>query len=53
MEQKSTKSNKVAIRVILDEEVARKFNIIKSHKGIKNNTEIIRLLIAEEFARSA
>ena len=53
MEQKSTKSNKVGIRVILDEEVARKFNIIKSHKGIKNNTELIRLLIAEEFARSA
>lgn len=53
MEQKSTKSNnEITIRVVLDEEVARKFNIIKLHKGIKNNTELIRLLIAEEFARS-
>ena len=52
MEQKSYKSNKVSIRVVLDDEVARKFDIIKSHKGIKNNTELIRLLIAEEFARS-
>ena len=52
MEQKVSKSYRIAIRVVLDDEVARKFNILKSRKGIKNNTELIRLLIAEEFARS-
>jgi len=51
--QKSTNDNKVAIRVTLEGDIARKFNIIKTRKGIKNNTELIRLLIAEEFARSA
>jgi len=52
MEQKNTFNNKVVIRVILEGDLARKFNLIKSRKGIKNNTELIRLLIAEEFARS-
>ncbi len=53
MEQKDTLSNKVAIKVVLEGDLAKKFNLIKSRKGIKNNTELIRLLIAEEFARSA
>jgi len=53
MAQKSTNNNRIAIRVVLEGDLARKFNLIKSRKGIKNNTELIRLLIAEEFARSA
>lgn len=53
MEQKSTKDNKIVIRVTLDGDIVKKFNIIKTRKGIKNNTELIRLLIAEEFARSS
>jgi metal-responsive CopG/Arc/MetJ family transcriptional regulator len=52
MEQKDTFSNKIAIRVTLEGDLARKFDLIKSRKGVKNNTELIRLLIAEEFARS-
>ena len=52
MEQKDTKNNKIVIRVSLEGDMVKKFNIIKTRKGIKNNTEIIRLLIAEEFARS-
>jgi len=52
MEQKNTYNNKIVIKVILEEDLARKFNLIKSRKGIKNNTELIRLLIAEEFSRS-
>lgn len=51
MEQKNTFNNKIVIRVILEGDLAKKFNLIKSRKGIKNNTELIRLLIAEEFAR--
>lgn len=53
MEQKNTNSNKkTIIRVELEGDIARKFTIIKTRKGIKNNTELIRLLIAEEFSRS-
>ncbi|MGQ9719040.1 MAG: hypothetical protein ACUVWK_04280 [Nitrososphaerales archaeon] len=52
MEQKDTFSNKIVIRVALEGDIARKFDLIKSRKGVKNNTELIRLLIAEEFARS-
>lgn len=54
MEQKNTFGNikVITIRVALEGDIARKFDIIKSRKGIKNNTELIRLLIAEEFARS-
>ena len=53
MEQKNPQRNDVSIRVTLEGDIARKFDIIKTRKGIKNNTELIRLLIAEEFARSA
>jgi len=53
MELKSTKNPKMVIRVALDGDIARKFELIKTRKGIKNNTEIIRLLIAEEFGRAS
>jgi len=53
MEQKITFNNKVVIRVVLEGDLAKKFSLIKSRKGIKNNTELIRLLIAEEFVRSS
>ena len=53
MEQKNTQRNNISVRITLEGDIARKFNIIKTRKGIKNNTELIRLLIAEEFARSA
>jgi hypothetical protein len=52
MEQKITYDTKTVIRVVLEGDLARKFNLIKSRKGVKNNTELIRLLIAEEFVRS-
>jgi|YelNatPaOPRAMG01_1025707.scaffolds.fasta_scaffold34442_2 hypothetical protein len=51
MEQKDTKDNKIVIRVVLEGDIARKFQMIKARKGVKNNTELIRLLIADEFAR--
>jgi hypothetical protein len=53
MEQKNTQRNNVSVRITLEGDIAKKFNIIKTRKGIKNNTELIRLLIAEEFTRSA
>ena len=51
MGEKGTFSNKITIKVVLDSDIAKKFELIKARKGIKNNTELIRLLIAEEFAR--
>ncbi len=53
MELKNTYNNKIIIRVVLEGDLAKKFNLIKSRKGIKNNTEIIRLLVAEEFDRTS
>jgi hypothetical protein len=53
MEQKNTQRNNVSVRITLEGDIAKKFDIIKTRKGIKNNTELIRLLIAEEFTRSA
>ncbi|MCP8304836.1 MAG: hypothetical protein H3Z50_05140 [archaeon] len=50
---KNTYNNKIVIRVVLEEDLAKKFNLIKSRKGIKNNTELIRLLVAAEFDRSS
>ena len=52
MEQKSTKNDEIIIRVSLKGDMVKKFNIIKTRKGIKNNTELVRLLITEEFVRS-
>lgn len=42
---------KVFIRVDLDGPLAEKFNILKQKKGIKNSTELIRILITQEYER--
>ncbi len=39
----------VEIRVSLDEDFIEKIEKIKNHYGIKNTTELIRLLITEKF----
>jgi hypothetical protein len=43
---------KLIIRVDLDGDIAKEFLYLKKIKGIKNNSELIRLLIAEEYRRS-
>ena len=41
-------SKKVEIRVSLEDEFFEKIESIKNYYGIKNNTELIRLLITEK-----
>ena len=41
-------SKKVEIRVSLEGEFIEKIESIKNYYGIKNNTELIRLLITEK-----
>ena len=43
--------DKVSIRVDLTEDLAREFLYLKKRKGVKNNSELVRLLIAEEYER--
>ena len=44
-------SQKVSIRLDLDEELAKRFTNIKNKMGIKNNAEVIRILISQEYQR--
>ncbi|MHA1284553.1 MAG: ribbon-helix-helix protein, CopG family [Promethearchaeota archaeon] len=41
--------NKKELRVSLDDDLIKKLTKIKEYYGIKNTTEIIRLLITEKF----
>jgi len=41
----------ISIRVDLSGELAKEFLFIKKRKGIKNNSELVRLLIAQEYQR--
>jgi len=43
---------KLIIRVDLDGDIVKEFIYLKKIKGIKNNSELVRLLIAEEYRRS-
>ena len=42
-------SKKNEIRVSLDKEFTEKIERLKNHYGIKNTTELIRLLITEKY----
>lgn len=48
MKVESIMSKKVEIRVSLEEEFDEKIESIKNYYGIKNTTELIRLLITEK-----
>jgi metal-responsive CopG/Arc/MetJ family transcriptional regulator len=45
-------AEKISIRVDLEGDLAKEFEYLKRVKGIKNNSELIRLLIAEEYRRA-
>ena len=47
------KEEKVTIRIDLTGDLAKHFTYLKGVKGIKNNSELVRLLIAEEYRRIA
>ena len=49
MKVDSIMSKKVEIRVSLEEEFIEKIERLKSYYGIKNNTELIRLIITEKY----
>lgn len=42
---------KINIKLELDGELLDKFEFIKEKLGVKNNTEVIRVLINREFSR--
>ena len=42
-------SNNTELRVSLEEEFIKKIEKLKSYYGIKNTTELIRLLITEKY----
>lgn len=47
------KEEKVTIRIDLTGDLAKHFTYLKKVKGIVNNSELVRLLIAEEYRRIA
>lgn len=44
-----SESEKLVIRIELENDLAKKFEAIKHEKGIKNNTDVIRNLISEAY----
>ena len=48
-----SKEEKVTIRIDMEGDLAKYFLYIKKVKGMMNNSEVVRLLIAEEYRRIA
>jgi len=46
-------TKKVTIRVDLEGQLANYFIYLKGRRGLKNNSELVRTLIAEEYERQA
>ena len=46
-------AEKVTIRIDLEGDLAKYFLYLKKRKGIKANSELVRMLIAEEYQRAA
>ncbi len=42
-------SNKIEIRVSLEENFKEKIKVIKEYYGLKNKTELIRFLITDKY----
>jgi hypothetical protein len=41
----------VQVRIVLQGEMAKKFNLIKRHYGLESNADLVRLLITMEHER--
>ena len=41
----------LVLRVDLKGDLVRKFKILKEHYGMENNTDLIRFLIAQRYAK--
>ena len=44
-------NEKVSIRIDLDGELAKRFQLIKLKMGVKSNSELVRILISREYSR--
>jgi len=44
---------KVTIRIDLEGKLAEYFVYLKERRGLKNNSELVRMLISEEYQRQA
>jgi len=49
MRQKVLLLSKVPIRIDFEGTEAEKFRVVKQHLGLKQNTEVIRVLISEKY----
>jgi len=49
MRQKVILLSKVPIRIDFEGAEAEKFRVVKQHLGLKQNTEVIRVLISEKY----
>ena len=48
-----SKEEKVFIRIDLEGDMAKQFLYLKKRKGIKNSSELVRMLIVQEYERLA
>ena len=46
-------AKKVTIRIDLEGKLAENFLYLKERRGLKNNSELVRMLISEEYQRQA
>ena len=44
-------SEEVQVRIVLEGDMARKFNRIKKRYGLESNADLVRLLISQEYER--
>jgi len=49
MVQKVILKSKIPIRIDFEEAEVEKFEIVKKHMGLKQNTEVVRALISEKY----
>ena len=43
----------MTIRIDLEGQLAERFVFLKERRGLKNNSELVRMLISEEYQRQA
>ena len=49
MKEKSDNGKPLTFSMSMEDEVARRFEAIKQHYGLENNTEVIRMMIFELY----
>ena len=49
MRQKAFLKKRIPIRINFEDTDAERFEVVKKHMGLKQNTEVIRALISEKY----